>query len=123
MLMRITSTLLSLTVAASMAAAAPQTMKAGEFGRNARNTTAVGIEQFSNAQRARIVGATVNGRAFLGKNLDKVPTSRIPAKRKAAATAPEVIVDTPEGTPYLYARKGDGFMAFYGYLFPHEQNG
>ncbi len=34
MLMRFTSTLLSLTVAASMAAAAPQTMKVGEFGKH-----------------------------------------------------------------------------------------
>lgn len=123
MLMRITSTLLSLTVAAGIAVAAPQEVKVGEFGRNARNTTAVGIEQFSNAQRARILGATVNGRAVMGKNLDKASTLRVPAKSKAATSAPEVIVDTPEGTPYIYARKGDGFMVFYGYVFPHEQNG
>lgn len=120
--MRIFTSIFTVAVAASIAFAAPKAHKQCEFSLNSRNAEPK-AEMLTKSQRASVVGATVNGRAFLGKNVERVSSFRAPAKRRVTVADPEVIEDTPEGTPFVYARKGDGFMSFYGFIIDHTQNG
>lgn len=124
---KIFTSILSVAAATAVAMAAmPHPATVGEFNASVRSV-APGIEKLTPAQRAGIAGATVNGHAFLGKNADKAAklAARAPkAQRVIEPSAPPSVIDeTPAGTPKMYARSGDGFMVFYGYIFPHEQNG
>lgn len=123
---KIFTSILSVAAATAVAMAAmPQPTTVGEFNASVRSVAPC-IEKLTPAQRSSIVGASVNGRAFIGKNVANnsklahryaKPVPPIPGQ------APSVIDETPAGTPKMYARSGDGFMLVYGYILPHDPNG
>lgn len=120
------TSILSVVAATAVAMAAmAQSTKAGEFNASVRTATPC-IEKLTPAQRTSIVGASVNGRAFIGKNVagnSKLPFRYAKPASPTPGQAPTVIDETPAGTPKMYARSGDGYTVYYGYVFPHDQNG
>lgn len=123
---KIFTSILSVAAATAIAmAAAPQGKTIGEFNSSVRFATP-SIEKLSASQRASIVGATVNGRAFIGKNAannGKLAGRYVKPAPPTPGQAPSVIEDTPAGTPKMYARHGDGYAPGWGYILPHDPNG
>lgn len=121
---KIFTTLLSVTAAVGVAMAAspmsPQVNKLSIESRYAAPT----VEKLSTAQRSKVLGAKVGGQYFIGEDVQSHKNMRVKtAAPKAQSETPVVIEEAPDGLQNLYSRSGDGFMAFYGMILPHEQNG
>lgn len=121
---KIFTTLLSVTAAAGVAmAAAPMAPQISKLSVDSRYAVP-SVENLTPAQRSHVLGASVGGQYFLGKNVEKHKNLRAKAARpQAESETPTVIEEAPDGLNLTYARSGDGFVPAWGMVLPHEQNG